>query len=366
MPLEEHIRDIKTRLGKNEYPNEQAISQGIVLRLLGAMGWNVYNPQAVIPEYTVHGKRVDFALCARSNRPDIFVEVKQRLGNMPEADEQLLGYAFRQGVQFAVLTDGREWHFYLPAEQGSFDDRKVYKLDLMERDVGESSKPLQRYLSFDLVSSGEALDNAKADHRDVSIIRQAKETIPEAWAKLVEDNDDFLLELVSEKVADICGSKPASEQVVTYLKSLRPLVPEREPKRGPKRESKREPTQPPVTETTPSEPRRRGRPGPYPKIKVTFPDGEVISKNYVKDTLIETIRKIGVERVMTLKIRGVKSIPLITEGPPPAQVRNLQWNKIVSGHYVFTNTSTDDKYNQLREINDRLKLGLSIELVEPE
>lgn len=362
MPLEEHIRDIKTRLGKNEYPNEQAISQGIVLRLLGAMGWNVYNPQAVIPEYTVQGKRVDFALCARSNRPDIFVEVKQRLGNMPEADEQLLGYAFRQGVQFAVLTDGREWHFYLPAEQGSFDDRKVYKLDLMERDVGESSKPLQRYLSFDLVSSGEALDNAKADHRDVSIIRQAKETIPEAWAKLVEDNDDSLLELVSEKVADICGSKPASEQVVTYLKSLRPLVPEREPKRGPKRESKREPTQSSVTETTPSEPRRRKRPGPYPKIKVTFPDGEVISKKLVKDTLIETIRKIGVERVMALNIPGVGNRSLITEQAPPPETEGA-WHKIDSKHYIYKGTSTPVKFNQLDSINNRLNLGLIIEPV---
>lgn len=360
MGLEEHIREIKTRLGKSEYLNEQAISQGIVLRLLGAMGWDVYNPQVVIPEYTVHGKRVDFALSVRSNRPNIFIEVKY-LGKIPGADEQLLeDYAFRERVQFAVLTDGREWHFYLPTEQGSFDEIKVYKLDLTERDPGESSERLQRYLSFDEVSSGRALENAKADHRDVSKTRQAKETIPEAWAKLVEDNDDILLALVSEKVEDIRGVKPASEQVVAYLKSLSPPVQEQEP------------TQPSATETTPSKAKKRSkRPGPYPKIKVIFPDGEIISKKLVKDTLVETIRKIGVERVMALEIHGVGNRSLITEQSPPplppGKKKQNPWHKIDSKRYIYTGTSTDIKYKQLCEINDRLKLRLrSIELFKPE
>lgn len=369
MPLEEHIRDIKTRLGRNEYPNEQAISQGIVLRLLGAMEWDVYNPQVVIPEYTVHGKRVDFALCARSKKPDIFVEVK-RPGKIPGADEQLLEYAFRQGVPFAVLTDGREWHFYLPTKQGSFDDRKIYKLDLMESDAGESSERLKRYLSFHAVYSRRTLENAEEDHREVSIKRQVQETVPDAWTKLVEDNDDRLLklvsdkvlELVSEKVEDTHGVTPASEQVVAYLqeqvaaylKSLRPPVQERGPKR--------EPTQPPVTEPTPSGSKRRRRPGPYHKIKVTFPDGEIISKNAVKDTLIETIQKIGVERVMALNIHGVGNRSLITEQQPSSEEEGA-WHKIDSKRYLYKGTSTRVKLSQLDEINNRLNLGLSIDPV---
>lgn len=359
MELAEHIRDIKTRLGKEEYPNEQAISQGIVLRLLQAMGWDVYNPQVVIPEYTVHGKRVDFALCVPGKKPNIFVEVKY-LGKIPGADKQLLeDYAFRVRVQFAVLTDGREWHFYLPTEQGSFDEIKVYKLDLTERDPGESSERLQRYLSFDVVSSGEALENAKADHRDGSIIRLAKETIPEAWAKLVEDlvedNDDSLLALVSKKVEDICGAKPASEQVVAYLKSLRPSpVPERVP------------AQPSVTRTAESEPKQPvlARSGHREKIRVIFPDGKEISKPKVKDTFVETICKIGVERVMELKIHGVGDRSLITEQEPPPKQQE-HWRKIDSRRYIYTCTSTGIKYKQLCEINDGLNLGLRIELFKP-
>lgn len=361
IPLEEHIRDIKTRLGRNEYPNEQAISQGIVLRLLGGLGWDVYNPQMVIPEYTVHGKRVDFALCVPSKRPNIFVEVKY-FGNIPGADKQLLeDYAYRERVQFAVLTDGREWHFYLPTEQGSFDEIKIDKLDLTERDAGESSERLQRYLSFDEVSSGRALENAKVDHQDVSKIRQAKETIPEAWARIIADDDELLLELVSEKVADICGSKPASEQVVAYLKSLSPSVPRQGQGRGQGQrqehgqEQGQEQRQEQEQESTPRE-----------KIRVTFPDGEEISETKVKDTLIETIRKIGVERVMALKIRGVGNRSLIAEQAPPSSSKQQKhWRKIDSRRYIYTCTSTSIKYKQLREINDGLGLGLSIELFKP-
>ena len=69
MSLEEQILDIQNKLRNNEYPNEQSISQGIVLRLLSAMKWPVYDTQLVIPEYSIHGKRVDFALVFKRINP---------------------------------------------------------------------------------------------------------------------------------------------------------------------------------------------------------------------------------------------------------------------------------------------------------
>ena len=138
MSLEEQITDIQGKLRNNEYPNEQSISQGIVLRLLSALQWPVYDTQSVIPEYSIQGRRVDFALCVQKNKPVIFIEVKQP-GNTLGADKQLFEYAFHKGIPFAIVTDGIEWHFYLPAEVGSYDERRVYKLDLIERDKQESS-----------------------------------------------------------------------------------------------------------------------------------------------------------------------------------------------------------------------------------
>ena len=34
--------------------------------------------------------------------------------------------------KLAILTDGREWNFFLPAEHGNYAERSVYKLDIVD------------------------------------------------------------------------------------------------------------------------------------------------------------------------------------------------------------------------------------------
>lgn len=119
----------------------------------------------------------------------------------------------------AILTTGQEWHFFLPGERGDYNERRVYMLDLLERDSDESAARLQRYLSYRDVCSGRALEAAKADYRDVAKNREIQRTLPEAWNKLIEDEDDFLLELVSEKVESLCGYKPGLDVVARFLAS---------------------------------------------------------------------------------------------------------------------------------------------------
>jgi len=64
------------------------------------------------------------------------VEVK-KIGFTAGADRQLFEYVFHLGVPMAILTDGQEWSFYLPGEQGRYDERRVYKIDLLELDISE-------------------------------------------------------------------------------------------------------------------------------------------------------------------------------------------------------------------------------------
>lgn len=89
MTLKEHIDNIRDNLKKGLYPNEAAVSQGIVLRLLDALAWPKFNTQVILPEYSVGGRRVDFALCHPLSKPIVFVEVKH-VGNIEGAERQLL------------------------------------------------------------------------------------------------------------------------------------------------------------------------------------------------------------------------------------------------------------------------------------
>src|SRR5262249_29354003 len=116
MALESAITDVTARLRQGTLPNGQSIALGVVLRLLQHLGWDTWHAARVWPEYQTGEGRADCALCHPPSKPAVFTEVKQP-GKAEDAVRQALEYAFHTGVPFIVLTDGKTWSFYLPAEQ---------------------------------------------------------------------------------------------------------------------------------------------------------------------------------------------------------------------------------------------------------
>jgi hypothetical protein len=215
--LKEHLHKLREDLREGKFTSEAAVSQGILLPTLHVLGWPVFDTSIVIPEYTVEGRRVDYALCNPPNKPYVFIEVK-KVGLSDGADKQLFEYAFHLGVPIAILTDGQEWSFYLPGEQGRYDERRVYKLDILERDIVEAEEKLQSYLSYANICSGKALEAARADYRNVARKRIIEANLPKAWEILIKEQDSLLLELLAEKVEDICGYKPDLDTCSNFLK----------------------------------------------------------------------------------------------------------------------------------------------------
>lgn len=219
MPLTETINDITGRLRQGAFPNEQAISMGVVLRVLHELGWNTWDPATVWPEYQTGSGRADFALCHPASKPAIFIEVKQP-GRAEDGVRQALEYAFHAGVPFIVLTDGRTWSFYLPAEQGSYEDRRVYKLDLFERPPDQAADTLGHYLLHARVSNGEALEAARREYRSRARRDQAKTAIPAAWRELVTQGDELLIDLLADAVESKSGIRPEADDIAAFLSSL--------------------------------------------------------------------------------------------------------------------------------------------------
>jgi hypothetical protein len=215
------VQQIQSRLRAGYFVNEASVSQGAVLPILQALDWPVFDAQIVCPEYTVEGRRVDFALCHQPRRPAVFIEVKQ-VGRSEGADRQLFEYAFHAGVPLAILTTGQEWHFCLPAEQGTYQDRRIYKLDLLEREPKECAGRLIRYLSSERVAAGQSLEAAREDYRSSARTREIHDTLPIAWRRLVEEQDDLLTELIGTKVEEICGYKPDLDTVARFLEEQTP------------------------------------------------------------------------------------------------------------------------------------------------
>lgn len=221
--MREDILEIRDSLEAGQFVNEAAVSQGIVQRVLHLLGWPVYNTGVVSPEYSLDGRRVDYALCHPPKSPLVLIEVKQ-VGQSEGADRQLFEYAFHEGVPMAILTDGKEWSFFLPTEQGRYEERRLYKLDILERDPEETEATLNRYLKYEGICSGQAIEDARRDYRNAARKRQAQKALPEAWSRLIESEDDLLIDLVSEKVEDLCGIKPEPGSVAAFLRERLRMV----------------------------------------------------------------------------------------------------------------------------------------------
>ncbi len=219
MSLRERIGNARELIQTGRLVNEAAVSSGVVLPILDALGWPAFDPSIVAPEYGVSNRRVDFALLTKGT-PAVFVEVKQP-GHANGADRQLFEYAFHEGVPIAVLTDGATWHVYLPAMQGNYDERRVYLLDLLERQPAESAKQLERYLSREAVESGDAFERARRDYQSARQQKGAAAAIPQAWSNIVADAGSALYEQLAQEVESVSGFTPAAEDLVAFVAGLK-------------------------------------------------------------------------------------------------------------------------------------------------
>lgn len=214
--LNKLVDQIKERLVAAKYQSESAIREAVVLPILQVLGWDTLDPTTVYREYPLGTTKVDYALAAPPTKKQVFIEVKA-IGSSQGGDKQLFGYAFHEGIPFAILTDGREWNFYLPGEQGTYDERRVQKLDIVDRSITEAIEVFRRYLTYAKVASGEALKSARADYENLSKRKIAVQTISTAWRELASEPDTLLMDLISEKVEALCGYRPGPEDVEEFL-----------------------------------------------------------------------------------------------------------------------------------------------------
>jgi predicted type IV restriction endonuclease len=221
MNLVTTIASIAENLRTNKYQNETAIREAVVNRVLQELGWDIFNPEAVRREYgTLERRRVDYSLFTMPNSPSVFIEVKAPNAGA-NGDRQLFQYAFDAGAPFAILVDGREWSFFLPGEQGAVLERRVHKLDLLEREPIDAADVLQRYLAYERIKSGKAFEAAREDYRNAARDREAKNAIPKAWNELITEPDDLLIDLIAEKVVSLIGFRPTDEHVEEFLTRLK-------------------------------------------------------------------------------------------------------------------------------------------------
>ncbi|CAM3992128.1 DUF4357 domain-containing protein [Deinococcus marmoris] len=126
------VEAIQGWLADTPKPGEAVVRQAIVLRLLHAAGFDIWNPAEVVPEETNQSKkRAD--LMIRVGQGSFALELKGMNASFQPGDyQQVVGYAGNKGMRWAMLTNGGIWivmdRTHNPT--GTFQDHEVLKLGL--------------------------------------------------------------------------------------------------------------------------------------------------------------------------------------------------------------------------------------------
>ena len=116
--------------------------------------------------------------------------------------------------------------------------------------------------------------------------------------------------------------------------------------------------------TTSHEPTKQIK-NPTKGMKVTFPDGTVIWHRQAIDTFIESLRKIGFDRVARLNLKHGKGYHLVSKEKRPPVAGHI-WQHECDGWFIYSNISNSQKIQDLQQISDHYHLGLIVEEGKPE
>lgn len=182
------LRETLERIRSNPTPdNEETAKFQILAPILADLSWDPFG-QEVRWEHPVGGKKtggkVDIAFQAEG-RIWALIEAKAPGVNLDHHVEQVLGYAFYEGVDICALSDGLQWWLYLPREPGSHQERRFSVLDLAEDPVDQICDDLNTFLGRESLVTGQAVRQAKQVRRALREAAQLEKEMPAIWQRML-------------------------------------------------------------------------------------------------------------------------------------------------------------------------------------
>jgi len=138
-------RVVKT---KDKLQTEEATKNALIMPFIQALGFDVFNPLEVIPEFTADvgtkkGEKVDYAIM-QNEKMIMLIECKAINDKLEKHDSQLIRYFYSCEAKFAILTNGQLFKFYTDLDDpNKLDDKPFFEFDLLnikEQQVSELKK----------------------------------------------------------------------------------------------------------------------------------------------------------------------------------------------------------------------------------
>ena len=191
MDFIEELRNLSARITKqkDDVITEEGTKTAFVLPFINLLGYDVFNPTEVVPEFTAdvgtkQGEKVDYAIF-KDDEVIILIECKRCGADLTDAHtSQLYRYFSVVHARIAILTDGVLYRFYTDLEESNVMDTKPFlefnMLDIQPPLVNE----LKRFTksAFDLEATLTAAS-------DLKYTKEIKQTMME---QLEEPSEEFV------------------------------------------------------------------------------------------------------------------------------------------------------------------------------
>ena len=241
---------------------EEATKTAIIMPFLAMLGYDVFNPHEVVPEFTADvgikkGEKVDYAIL-KDGEPVILIECKSIAENLDQHGSQLFRYFGTTSAKFAILTNGLTYRFYTDLDDQNKMDKDPFLsiniLDIQENQVPELKKFCKTEFNVDSIFSTASelkyanefkrifaaqLDNPSDDFllfflHDCYAGKKTQNVLEKFRPVLKRALNTFISEMMNNKIKAALGTATAEEKAVDTPEEDADII---EEKRGPKIET---------------------------------------------------------------------------------------------------------------------------------
>lgn len=219
MDLIDQLRSIASRAQKQQehIKTEEATKNAVIMPFISALGYDVFNPLEVVPEFTADigkkkGEKVDYAI-KKDDKIILLIECKALGADLSTQHmDQLHRYFHTTEARFGIITNGTEYRFYSDIkETNKMDTKPFFVFDLMdfeEHHINELKKFAKASFSLEeILTTASGLKYAGAIKK---ILDQELESPSEEFVKFF-----------AKRVYDGVMNKRVVEQFTAIVKDAR-------------------------------------------------------------------------------------------------------------------------------------------------
>ena len=189
--LIDRMREISNQAPRQlEYiKTEEATKNAFVMPFIQALGYNVFNPMEVVPEFTADigtkkNEKVDYAII-QDQKPIILIEVKSATSDLNDAHaSQLFRYFSVTEARIGILTNGLQYRFHSDLEKPNHMDEKPFLIvDILNFDT----RPVSQLKKFS--KSAFDVDRILSSANELKYKREIKLLLESEY---VQPSEDFI------------------------------------------------------------------------------------------------------------------------------------------------------------------------------